>query len=193
DNSSTTALKTVRETDTIASRITLLKQVDLFQELTTDELRSVAESLTRREVASGEVLIMIGEPGDAMYVVLEGLLTVHGTHNGQQTELACLEPGSVAGEMSVLTGESRSAMVLALTDAIVYALPKTMMLTLLESRPELIKTIGRLMIERRILSEEGLNSLAPTQEALTDPEGLQGALVNKIFDLLRNVAGGGGS
>ncbi len=69
-------------------------------------------------LAQGEALFHQGDPGDGMYLVLQGRLSVQLTHqDGSQTQLAELGPGAPVGELSLLTGQPRSASVIALTEA----------------------------------------------------------------------------
>ena len=51
-----------------------------------------------------------------MFVLVTGEAAVHVLMDGQQTRVATLEDGDCFGEMSLLTGEKRSASVLAVSD-----------------------------------------------------------------------------
>lgn len=66
----------------------------------------------------GEALFRQGDPGDSMYLLLQGCLTVRLEHeDGTATQLAELKPGTPVGEMALLTGQPRTASVYAATDA----------------------------------------------------------------------------
>ena len=80
--------------------------------------RLLESDTTPVALAAGEILFRQGDPGDSMYLLLQGRLSVQLTHqDGTQTQLAELDPGSPVGEMALLTGQPRSASVLALTES----------------------------------------------------------------------------
>jgi CRP/FNR family transcriptional regulator, cyclic AMP receptor protein len=63
--------------------------------------------------AAGQTIFKDGDPGDAMYVVLEG--TVEIVHNGKWIE--DVSDGSIFGEMALIDDQPRSASAIAKTDA----------------------------------------------------------------------------
>jgi CRP-like cAMP-binding protein/predicted acylesterase/phospholipase RssA len=66
----------------------------------------------------GETLFSQGDPGDSMYLLLRGHLGVRLRHpDGSEMALAELGPGSIVGEIALLTGQPRTATVRALADA----------------------------------------------------------------------------
>lgn len=74
-----------------------------------------------RSLAAGEVLIREGEPSDYVYLVQSGEFVVKQAGHGD-LEIDRCGPGAVIGEVGVLTGQTRSATVTAVTDAIVEQL-----------------------------------------------------------------------
>ncbi len=54
---------------------------------------------------SGEVVLRHGEPWDALYIIIEGIVRVFLPARGRTKEIACLGPGDCFGEMALLTGE----------------------------------------------------------------------------------------
>lgn len=88
----------------------------LFKSLDDAGRARVLESGWVATFAAGDELIRQGEPGDTMYLVLEGTVRVQ-TQSGTGTvQLADLGRGACVGEVSVLTGGPRTATVTALTD-----------------------------------------------------------------------------
>jgi predicted acylesterase/phospholipase RssA/CRP-like cAMP-binding protein len=72
----------------------------------------------RVRLPRGEILFEQGDPGDSMYLLLEGGLGVRLRYpDGGETSLAELTPGAIVGEMALLTGQPRTATVHALQDA----------------------------------------------------------------------------
>ena len=64
----------------------------------------------------GEIILRQGDPGDSLYVVRSGKVVVQIEVHGVARELATLTTGQFFGEMSLMTGESRTATVVAKSD-----------------------------------------------------------------------------
>jgi CRP-like cAMP-binding protein len=62
-----------------------------------------------RTYKNGEVIFRQGQFGQEMYVIRSGKVRIFGTHNGAETTFAVLREKDFLGEMSLLTGEPRSA------------------------------------------------------------------------------------
>ncbi len=73
---------------------------------------------------SGEVVLRHGEPWDAVYIIVEGIVRVFLPAVGSAKEIACLGPGDCFGEMALLTGEPGSADIDAMTDLSLLRLSK---------------------------------------------------------------------
>ena len=101
----------------IGDRKELLRQVELFEILNEDELEDLAEAMHQIFYKQGETIIYADSEGSSMFVLLEGLCDVHidNAEIGQRVKVAQLNPGQFFGEMSLLTGEPRSATVTAST------------------------------------------------------------------------------
>ncbi len=95
-------------------RAQLLAGVDLFGALPEESRREIAESASMRLFADGEAIVRQGEPGQSMYVVGSGSVSVKLEPGGR--EVATIERGGYFGEMSVLTGDPRTATVVARGD-----------------------------------------------------------------------------
>jgi len=97
----------------LKDRTALLSRIELFQHLSDDELATLAESVHQRHYEPGDTLIRRGDPGDSMFVLVEGLVYVFAGDDGTEVKVAQIVPGQFFGEMSLLTGEARSATVTA--------------------------------------------------------------------------------
>ncbi len=91
-----------------------LRPLSLFATLSDDQIRQLAERADRRLYTRGEVLVRQGDTGDSLFVILSGRARVESKDEQDRvTVLAHIPPGDFFGEMSLLTGERRSASVLA--------------------------------------------------------------------------------
>jgi len=94
-------------------------RVPLFRGLHTAEQELVASRVQERSLEPEQTLFRAGDPGDALYVVVEGSLRV--VRDGQV--LGLISVGEVAGELAVVDKQPRSADVVAHTRARLLTLP----------------------------------------------------------------------
>jgi small-conductance mechanosensitive channel/CRP-like cAMP-binding protein len=135
-----------------SGRRRILDRVELFDCLTPDEKTMLAGRMKQQSYKNGQAIIGQGEVGHEMYIVLEGLLEVllTDTHSTVPHKVAQLQPGEFFGEMSLLTGEPRSATIKAMTDGVVFVIDQPCMQELFESRPRLFDTLGEAVAKRRL-------------------------------------------
>ena len=98
-----------------------LRPIDLFKTLTPRQLSDVAEEMTKRHYAAGEIIIREGEPGEEFMLISEGEVEVIRAEH----EVARLGPGDFFGEVALISGEPRNAAVVAVTEVDTYVLGKT--------------------------------------------------------------------
>jgi CRP/FNR family cyclic AMP-dependent transcriptional regulator len=88
----------------------VLRRCPLFESLRPEQLRKVAALAQERAVAGGVFLFRENDPGDAMFVVLEGKVRISKqVENIGEEALAILEPGAFFGEMALIDDAPRSA------------------------------------------------------------------------------------
>lgn len=126
-----------------------LEAVDVLHPLSDDERAWVANTTAGWTFSRGETILRAGAEGSSMFVIHDGTVSVRVSTDGVGREVAQLGAGSVFGEMALLTGESRSADVVALTDAVVLEIRKESFSPILRNNPELASAISKRMIERR--------------------------------------------
>ncbi|HMC68308.1 MAG TPA: cyclic nucleotide-binding domain-containing protein, partial [Mycobacteriales bacterium] len=105
----------------------LLEDVKLFSRCTARQRRTIARHAQIADLPAGVDLVKEGEPGDALFVILEGAAVVQS--HGE--ELNRVGPGAYFGELAILDGEPRSATVVAETDVKVAVIGIRMFRTLL--------------------------------------------------------------
>ena len=125
----------------------LLAGVDLFAGLAPALRREVAAAAPMAMFGSGETIVRQGEPGQSMFVVVSGAVRV--VLEPARSELARIERGGYFGEMSLLTGEPRSATVLADGDTVAVEVSADLFRRLAELHPEAIEQIAVAAAERR--------------------------------------------
>lgn len=118
---------------------------------------SVTIDLFRKEedtirFEKGEVVFREGDPGEAMYVVVEG--TVELTIKGKPLEQ--VGPGGVIGEMALIDRQPRVATATALTDCKLVAVPEKRFLFMVQQTPHFSLQILRVVAERLRRMDEKL-------------------------------------
>lgn len=130
----------------------LLKRVQLFNMLNRVELEIIHSGIAEVIAKPGGQIVKTGEPGSSMFIVVEGLLevVVDKVHKGRRVQVTVnkLEPGDFFGEMSLLTGEPRSATIVAKSKSVLYEIKKESILKLFKSRPALGEELSKVLAER---------------------------------------------
>ena len=97
-----------------------------------------------RPYRAGEAIFRVGDPGDNMYVVVEGEVQI--SANGKDLER--LGPGGVFGEIALIDNGPRSADVVALTDCRVVPVDEDWFKFLVQQTPFFSLQIMRVMADR---------------------------------------------
>ena len=102
----------------------LLSRIDFLATLRAADRKLLAERARFLEYGPREAVVRQGEPGDVLYLVARGELVVRVRVENGEKEVARLGRGAFFGEMSLLTGEPRTATVVALTEAALLAVDR---------------------------------------------------------------------
>ncbi len=100
-------------------------------------------------IPAGHMLFELGEEGDDLYILRSGSLGVYLPWGADQLRLlALIRPGETVGEMAVISGEPRSATVIAIRDSELLRLPKARFDALIGGKPRLLEGLNRLLVQR---------------------------------------------
>jgi small-conductance mechanosensitive channel/CRP-like cAMP-binding protein len=140
----------------------ILRQQPLFKCLTDQQLDALLPRGRVVHFGQGEKLIQQGDNGDSMFILVEGEANVFVERNGASRLVASLKSGDCFGEMSLLTGERRSATVQANTDCEVVEIDKPVLTRSLKEHPGLLAQLSELLAKRR-METEGIFAEGPGQ------------------------------
>jgi CRP-like cAMP-binding protein len=122
----------------------LLSTTGIFGELDDEALARLAEHSDIRIYKKGQPVFYQGDRGDALYVVVEGLVKIFVTSDdGTEMVLTTLRPPDVLGELAVIDGSPRSASAEAVKPSTLLALDRTTLLELLAKHPALAEGLLR--------------------------------------------------
>jgi small-conductance mechanosensitive channel/CRP-like cAMP-binding protein len=136
--------------DTPARRdqfVRTIAAVPVFASLPAEGQHAMALAAVERLFARGEAVVTEGEPGASMFVVLNGSVAI--TVGADRREVAVTEAGGYFGEMSLLTGEQRTATVTAREDTTVLEISSDAFGTYVRSNPALLDGIAEAATQRR--------------------------------------------
>ncbi len=135
--------------------------------LSRDELKAVARDVKRTRFTHGETLMRQNDDGESFYVLVQG--KVHGsiasTDTAHPVEFE-LQPGTLFGEMSLLTGLPRSATMTAATDCELLEFDQAAFTHLLSLREEVPRILSDLAAAR---ARENAESLEKLRASATSP------------------------
>jgi CRP-like cAMP-binding protein len=139
--------ETVEPDVKIQERDRLLAGVDLFATLSAEQRRELASETRSHVYGHGEAIVRQGEPGHSMFIVGAGRAVV--LLEPDRREVATIDRGGYFGEMSLLTGEPRTATVVARGDAVVIEIDAELFRKLGAAYPHTIEQIGVAAVTRR--------------------------------------------
>ncbi len=147
-----------------------LAQIDLFAGLDDDGRTRLAEACPEHLFGAGERIVRQGDAGQSMFVVLDGRVRITLEPSGQ--EVAVTSSGGFFGEMSMLTGDPRTATVSALDDALLLEITADRFRELALARAGLVEHVSEMVTSRRAGLEsaraaaEHANAMVPTKAGL---------------------------
>ena len=163
----------------ILSGAARLGAIDLFATLPEESRLDLSRAAREHIFATGEAIVRQGESGSSMFVVLSGRVRVVLEPSGQ--EVAVIEPGGFFGEMSMLTGDPRTASVRAASDVHALEIPADRFRDVALARPGLIEHISGVVDARRA----GLDSARSAAAAATASAAAPRSLLQRIQRFLR--------
>ena len=131
----------------LAEQERLLAGVDLLATLPPEARTQIAIAAPMAIYGSGETIVRQAEEGQSMFVVLDGDVRV--VVEPKRQEVARIQRGGYFGEMSLLTGDPRSATVLAVGDVTVVEIGVELFRRVIAAHPEALEKIGLAVMVRR--------------------------------------------
>jgi hypothetical protein len=129
---------------TTVEKVIALKKVSIFADTPDEILAEIASLLEEMTVSEGETLFEKGDPGDCMFILVEGQIFIH---DGERI-LNRLGGGDIFGEMAVLDVEPRMATATAVKDSYLLRLDQELLYELMEGRIEVARGIIHVLSRR---------------------------------------------
>jgi small-conductance mechanosensitive channel/CRP-like cAMP-binding protein len=158
----------------ISDAATRLGAIELFATVSPDRRVELARDAHEHLFCAGEAIVRQGEAGSSMFVVLSGRARVVLEPAGQ--EVAVIEPGGFFGEMSMLTGDTRTATVRAIDDVRALEISAERFRALAIEQPDLVEHISRVVSSRRVGLDEARAVAAASAATVAAPRTLLGRI-----------------
>jgi small-conductance mechanosensitive channel/CRP-like cAMP-binding protein len=142
----------------------ILRGEPLFQCLSDAQIENLVSQSDLNHFGRGERVIEEGAEGNSMFVLLRGNAQVSVAKNGSTIPVATLRSGDCFGEMSLLTGEKRSATIRADGDCYVMEIGKDVMGEVIRESPDCLHQLSELLARRK-METEGILKDAATSSA----------------------------
>jgi CRP/FNR family transcriptional regulator, cyclic AMP receptor protein len=139
----------------------ILSEVALFRGLPAEQLSNIGARLRRRTLPAGAHVITAEEPGETVYVVLEGSVKAYVTRpDGTEVVLAALGRGELIGEMSLADSLGRSADVITLEETSFLLMDREAFRASVEELPTMALNLADALSRRLRLTNAHLRSVA---------------------------------
>lgn len=128
----------------------LLSHIELFRGMEDEDLQHLASCLVARDFHPEEVIVRQGEEGTDMFVITEGAVEVLANVDGREVRVAVMQAGDYFGEMSLLTGEPRTASVRATSRGRLWQISRESMARVLTDDAPMMDLVSRNLAERNL-------------------------------------------
>ncbi|HEY0513527.1 MAG TPA: Crp/Fnr family transcriptional regulator [Thermoanaerobaculia bacterium] len=137
-----------------------LGELELFQGLSPAELAGINDLLRSQAVQAGTHFITAEQPGEVVYVLLEGTVKIYVTRaDGREVILAFLGPGDTVGEMSLVDSAGRSANVVTTEPSRLLWMDRATFQTCLRTLTPLANNLVKLLAHRLRFANEQIQAL----------------------------------
>ncbi len=171
----------------VEERFHVLRGLPLFRALTDEEVKTLAAGLSPVLYTAGEVCTHQGAVAHWLYILVSGDVEIRrtldpdgaGSAHGAPKVLSHMSAPEVFGEMGMMTGQPRSADVVALTDVDCYRLDKKIFERVILARPEIADELSERLAKRRvdlIATAEGLDEEAKSARHSRERDEILGAI-----------------
>ena len=167
--------------DALAAAEQSARKHPILQLLEESQMNRLLTQMQLERFGRGEHVIDQGDGGQSMFILLEGEANVFVQANGTDTRVATLRAGDYCGEMSLLTGEPRSATVIAHTDCQMWEIEKTVMGELLRENEPLVQRLSEVLAQRRLQIEGTLAEQGGKENLLARRQQYADGFLKKLY------------
>ena len=133
----------------MAIDVELLKSIPYFSGLSPAELDSIKEFIFERSAESGDLILLEGEPADAMYFVASGVVKTFKTSaDGKEQILSFVRPGEPFNDVPVFDGGPNPASVQAIGPVVLYGIRDSDLEAILQDHPQVSLNVTHVLSQQ---------------------------------------------
>ena len=127
----------------------VLGRTAIFSDLDPDAMATLSREIEWLTFPRNHTIFVEGEPGDRLYVLVEGKVKVgRRSMDGRESLIAVMGPGDTFGELALFDPGPRTATVATLTEVRAAAVPRQALHTWIADRPEIAEQLLRVLARR---------------------------------------------
>ena len=155
-----------RYVDLDAHREKIIEKIPSFKVLSPIEVEQISQSMIRHLIKEGQTIIRQNDAGDSLYILTEGVMNVYVFNPEQNAEIKAgqIYPGEFFGERSLMTGEKRTATVIAGSECVAYEITREQLAPIIKARPFLAEKISSLIVERDLKNSKTFATFSASQK-----------------------------
>jgi branched-chain amino acid transport system substrate-binding protein len=147
-----------RRLDEASKPMALLQDMDIFRPFSDEHKLYLGERMRGHHFATGETVVKQGEPGNSMFIIVEGVVSVHvQIEEEKNIEVGRLGAGNFFGEMALFTGQDRAATIITMTETYIFEIIKDDIIPLLQERPEVAELISKVLTQRQMKTKSRMD------------------------------------
>ncbi len=162
-----------------------IKRIPLFKGLSEEEYQKLSQNMDVMTFKPGTSVVEVDEQLSCIYIIEEGLLSVHVKADDKMIKVAYLNTGSFFGEMSLLTGSKASATIISENQTTLYQVSKPVMKELFAKNPELIQSISLIIAKRQAENLKRKAEIMSAEQLNAETKSIADRLVNSICNFFK--------
>jgi len=134
--------------------VEFLLKVPLFSSVPSEQIDQIADLFKRETYQKDYIICSQGDPGDSMYVIRSGIVSVFKEIEGKEVYVSDLKRGGFFGEISLLSDEPRNATIRVSLDTTLYCLTRENFEILIKNNKSIGLYLSRYYAKRIVLEEK---------------------------------------
>lgn len=174
-----------RKEDKDGGRLAILKRISIFKPFSNEDKAYISKRMKSHYFRPEQEVVRQGDDGDSLFIIAEGALSIRvlSRSGDKDIEVARLGTGNFVGEMALLTGEPRTATIVAISDTHLFEITKEHIYPLIKRQPEISRRLSEVLTKRKIDMEEKKDE---NEAKKIDKETLAKQFLNKITEFFRS-------
>ena len=158
----------------------LLEKIPIFMSLSKQEIESVANNSERIHFTKDQYIIKQNDSGDSLFIIADGVVNVTiDNDKGEKIMISKLGVGDFFGEMSLMTGEPRTANNISEIPCVVLKVSKDTFKNIFSKNPEIFDFVSNILAKRKLaLDKSNVKTLKDNEQTKKLSMEIKKAIIN---------------